>query len=237
VFGEKGQTTTAMQRLGSRFAGIPGIGGLGRRLAAEGAKAGKQGPDEVKKYNDQLRALDKFGLYAAANSSTAMLDPVYAAAIAQELGRRRLTQSIDPTRMATFMDYAQRMGVEQSILNNRPDLVTPRPGETQEQAVARAVRDISPANIGEIDHTVLGDRNTTMPSTEQIAAVLNLTNQHMHKLGEVGDADQIATTRDSLQKILAAGSAGTLTLTSQQQESFHRLDEFIRKSPNWQDLI
>lgn len=144
------ETTTALQRFGSRLQGIPGLRGPGTTLANKSAPAAFHGErkEDIKKYVDEnLKNLTNDGLVKRATSATAFVNPTQSAAIAQEIARRNLT--LDP-QIAPLMDryvaVAERMGTLEAITNNRPDLTPVRkdrdgnPVETQLEATARAVK-------------------------------------------------------------------------------------------------
>ncbi|HVO28528.1 MAG TPA: hypothetical protein VMT81_00910, partial [Candidatus Paceibacterota bacterium] len=92
--------------------------------------------------DNELKSLTNEGIIARATSKGAFVDPVKAAALAQELARRDLTTDARITPlMDRFVATASNLGNLDKVTNNRPDLMPQRPGETREQATARAVRE------------------------------------------------------------------------------------------------
>jgi len=158
---ETRETTTALQRFGSSLQGVPGLRGAGAAIANRTAPKAVQEDrkEDIKKYIDgNLKNLDNDGLRSRATAMTAFANPTVAAALAQEIARRDMTN--DPKiapMMDKYVDVAEKMGTAEAVFNNRPDLVKPRevaakaagPGgvppavparkETREEAVARAV--------------------------------------------------------------------------------------------------
>jgi hypothetical protein len=155
------ETTSFAQRLGSDLRGIPGLGRAGSALANYTAPKAVQEErkNDIKKYIEgNLKNLTNEGLKSRATSITAFANPTTAAALAQEIARRDMTndKDIEPL-MGRYVDVAEKMGTAEAVFNNRPDLVKPRmiaevpagpggvpPGvparmETQREAVARAI--------------------------------------------------------------------------------------------------
>lgn len=156
---ETKETTSALQRFGSRLQGLPIVGALGGK-AAGAALANYTAPKavsaerkaEIEEYTKKnLTNIDSKGLLALANSKTATVNPTQAAAIAQELAKRDLISKLDDKTQKKYLHYAESMGTAEAVYNNRPDLVEPRmipanpatgaPArmETKEEAIARAV--------------------------------------------------------------------------------------------------
>ncbi len=151
------ETTTALQRCGSRLQGVPVLNGVGASLAGQAAPAAlhEERKEDIKKYTDEnLKSLTNDGLTKRAASNT-FINPTQSAAIAQELARRNLTEKIDPKDRANndrimdrYVAEAARMGNLEAITNNRPDLMPTREKpasegggmETQEEATARAIK-------------------------------------------------------------------------------------------------
>lgn len=178
---ETKETTSALQRFGSRLQGIPIVGALGGRAAgsaianyAAPKAVGAERKTEIEEYTKKnLTNIDNKGLLALANSKTSTLNPTQAAAIAQELAKRDLISKLDDKTQKKYLHYAESMGTAEAVYNNRPDLVAPRmipanpttgaPArmETKEEAIARAVGNAK----GEIINVNSEVFNYTDPST------------------------------------------------------------------------
>jgi hypothetical protein len=144
-----GQTTTGLQRFGSKLQAIPGFKRAGAVIARENslpAIQGKRAKDIEDYINKELKSLTNDGIVSRAGSAGALVDPVKAAALAQELAKRDLTThpKVAPS-MDKFVNAAERMGNLEKVTANRPDLMPVReksPGvmETREEAAARAIK-------------------------------------------------------------------------------------------------
>lgn len=158
---ETRETTSALQRFGASLQGVPGLkrtGSIISNYTSPRAVEGERKEDVEHYIKDNLTNLTNDGIKARATSKTAFLNPTVAAALAQELARRDLTndREIAPL-MEKYVDYAEKIGNAEEIFKNRPDLMEPRmlaarpagPGgvppaiaarlETKDEAIARAV--------------------------------------------------------------------------------------------------
>lgn len=189
------ETTTWLQRQGSRLQAVPGLRGTGAALARQTS------PDAIKKSREvdiqnyidhELKALPSDGLLARANSKTALVNPTTAAALAQELARRNLTDRVSASRMEGFVAAADRLGNLEKVTANRPDLMPrrrdPATGafiESREEATARAVRsaksDIIQADADTFDTTRIHRPGMTHVEVER--AVLSLSPAQLAALG------------------------------------------------------
>lgn len=230
------ETTTAVQRLGSRLQAVPGLRGIGSYVAKQGTIVAKKRPEDVEKYRkDELMNLDNEAVISRATSRTAFVDPMKSAAIGQELARRNITN--DPRvagRMNQFVQVAEQMGSAQGIYNNRPDLIAARPGESRNDAVARATRGTGVTNIAQIAHETLGDHANAAaaPTADQTNVVLNISNPQLGRLGTEGDHRQIEAIRNTMTQL----AANIAALTPQQQAQVNRVRDFINNNPNWQNI-
>jgi len=144
------ETTTRLQRVGSRLQNVPGLKAVGVGMANVGApEAIKKGNEKnVQDYVDNnLKSLTNDGIKARATSKTAFVNPTQSAALAQELARRNMTTDTDiAPLMDRYVAAADRAGNLEKVTNNRPDLMPQRKDktgafiETKEDAIARAVR-------------------------------------------------------------------------------------------------
>lgn len=243
----KKETTTRLQRWGSKLQGIPGFTGIGTYIAKQGATVPKIRPDEIDKYRkENLEALNGEGIIARATSATAFIDPSVAAAIGQELAKRDLTA--DPRvagLMPRFISIADRMGNAQAIYNNRPDLAPPQriedpahPGtyrdETPEEAIARVIGKIKTADITQVNHKQLGTFNNpaTPPSSTQLNAALTLSNPQLGAISRTDDPRQIEAVRNTL----TWAQTNRAGLSPEQQQKLDRARDYINRSPHWQSI-
>jgi hypothetical protein len=172
-----GQTTTRLQRLGSKLQTIPGVRHvpgmktIGSNIARQGAVTQKQAPEEVEKYRkENLDSLTDEAILVRAKSTTAFINQKEAAALGQELARRNLTDKLGPSSaglMDKYIAVAEKMGTAQSIYINRPDLVQAReksPGvmETRAEAMARVVKKMKVGDITNLDPNTLVLKSVTL---------------------------------------------------------------------------
>ncbi len=154
---ETRETTSSLQRLGSRLQGIPIVGALGGRAVgsslanyAAPKAVGAERKADIEKYTkESLANIDNKGLLALANLKTSTINPTHAAAIAQELAKRDLISRLDDKTQKKYLHHAENMGTSEAVYNNRPDLVELRDvedpvthvmrKETKEEAMARAI--------------------------------------------------------------------------------------------------
>jgi hypothetical protein len=143
------ETTSWLQRQGSKLQGVPLAGTVGQKMANWSApkavqKSSKEDIDRV--IENELTNLDNAGLKKQALSKTAFANPVKAAAIAQELAKRDMTNDaeINPL-MDRYVEAAEKLGNSEAVFANRPDLMPRRKDtngnyiETDEEAITRAV--------------------------------------------------------------------------------------------------
>ena len=253
------ETTTALQRFGSSrfFQRFPVLSGVGTFLAKQGTEVERKGPQEIEKYRQEnLQPLTNEGLIARATSRTAFLDPTSAAAIAQELAKRNLTNDPQitaiPGLVDRFLQTAERMGNAQAMYNNRPDLILKTPkrevadptapsgfrSETDAEMIARAIKGIKVPDIVQIDARVLGDALNihTPPTKTQIDAVLNISNPNLGKLAIEGSPFQIEAIRNTVRQTLDQFTAGTLVLDTGQEKNLERIMEYLDRNPYWQKI-
>lgn len=147
------ETTSWLQRQGSKLQGIPILRGAGTAAANWSAPKAvhKSSEEEIKHYTESsLANLDNNGFKKLVTSPLAFANPMKAAAMAQEIAKRDMTNDPDISPlMNRFVEVAEKMGTAEAVFNNRPDLVEPReiaatatsPArmETREEAMARAV--------------------------------------------------------------------------------------------------
>jgi len=217
------ETTTALQRFGSRLQGVPGFKGVGASIANKTAPATLHGErkEDVKKYaDDNLRNLTNDGVIKRAASTTAFVNPTGAAAMAQEIARRNLTT--DP-KIAPLMDRyiaaADHMGNLETVTSNRPDLMPPReksPGimETREEATARAIKSAK-GEIIQANPEIFNAHNPGAASAKLGAhitpvmlenAVLTLTPSQLGTLGSdqtTGSQDRQNNITDAVKDLVA----------------------------------
>lgn len=210
------ETTTGLQRFGSRLQSVPGFKGVGSTIARGNApetiKKGRE--EEIKTFIEHdLKSLTNEGVIARATAKTALVNPTKAAAIAQELARRNLTT--DPRvapRMNDFVAAADRLGNLEKITANRPDLMPPRekaPGimETKEEATARAVK-AAKGDIIQADAEVFNRASPKygMNSRQVESAALALTPAQLTALGSdttSGSQDRQNNLTNTLRDLIA----------------------------------
>jgi len=107
---ENGETTTALQRFGSRLQGVPGLRGTGRTLAGMAAPAAvhESNAKEIQERASKLKSLTNEGLIAAANKGSAFVNQKEAAAVGQELASRGLLDGANVGMNAN--EYIKTMG-------------------------------------------------------------------------------------------------------------------------------
>jgi hypothetical protein len=234
---EKGETTTWLQRQGSRFQGVPlpFAKTVGSKFAAAGSpEVGKEDRiKDVDKYvEENLKGLTNEGILARAHNTNATTSDRELAALGQELSRRNLTAAptattpgLDPAKLAEFIKSAEKMGSVQSILNNRPELAaqtaaaTPRmlptgvmenTAEAMERAIGDAVKKIKISDVPLIDSRSLGDlmRPAHLPPThEQATIAISMSISQLNKLAIEGGPGAAATYKDTVQRLVNAATA------------------------------
>jgi hypothetical protein len=220
------ETTTRLQRWGSKLQNVPGFVPGARKLGTVMANASapaaiqKNKEKEVQDYVDNnLKSLTADGLLARATSATAFANPTQSAAIAQELARRNLTNhakiTAKPGLMDKYVAAADRVGGLEKVTSNRPDLMPqrkdPRTGavvETREEATERAVRGAK-ANIVQANKDVF-NRTAPMPgmtSAQVDRATLALNTSQLSAIGNddsPGSQERKANITNTIRAILAA---------------------------------
>jgi hypothetical protein len=155
---ETKETTSWLQRQGSKLQGVPVLRTVGAAAANFSAPKAVQEErkEDIKKYtSEKLTNIDNAGLMKLANSKTAFADPTKAGAMAQELAKRDLITKLATDKQEKYLSYAEKVGTADAVYSNRPDLMPPRtlaavgtPGtagyipprmEAKQEAVARAI--------------------------------------------------------------------------------------------------
>lgn len=257
---EGGDTTTRLQRWGSTMQKQWGLRDIGASLAKQGslANVNEARKGEMEDIRRDFEHLSREGIINRVQSTNAAKDPLTAAALAQEVARRRITR--DPG-IKSYMDgltnAAARIGNVQEVYNNRPDLamdparlpydLDPATGKPKldasgnpmklspEAAFAAAVRKIKTDKIHEIDSSVLND-----PALGRQAVLAMSTNQ-LGSLGANGNELQknaVAKTAQSLYAQLEndRASGGPIRFTDAEVQQIDRIAKHFKNSPNWQDL-
>jgi hypothetical protein len=234
---EKGETTTWLQRQGSRFQGVPlpFAKTVGSKFAAAGSpEVGKEDRiKDVDKYvEENLKGLTNEGILARAHGTNAMTSDRELAALGQELSKRNLTAAptattpgLDPAKLAEFIKSAEKMGSVQSILSNRPELAaqtaaaTPRMlptgvMENMAQAIERAIGDatkkIKISDVPLIDSRSLGDLTKPAglpPTHEQETIAISMSIPQLNKLATEGGPGAAAAYKDTIQRMVNAATA------------------------------
>ena len=235
------ETTTALQRFGSKLQGIPLLRNAGTKIARTGSLEvmKKDREKDIKDYIDgDLKSLTNQGLTKLATSRLNFKSPMQSAAIGQELARRNLT--LDPSivpLMPRFLQSSEKMGNMQAILNNRPDLVQARQGEDRDQALKRSVGKIKVADIQEIDHRTLGDQNAAgVPTVDQMNIALNISNPQLGRLGNEGSAEQVEAIRNTVRQARNQLAANPQSLSPEQQRNLTRIIDYTTNSTLWQTI-
>jgi len=234
---EQGNTSTTLQRVGSKFQGspLPFAKTVGSKIASAGSpEVGKEDRiKDVDKYvEENLKGLTNDGMLARANGINAMTSDRELAAIGQELSRRNLTApptattpGLDPTKLEALIKGAENMGSVQSLLNSRPELAaqttaaTPRMlptgvMETTAQAIERAITDavkkIKIADIPTLEARSLGDPSKpagTSPTPEQENIAINMSIPQLNKLATEGGPGAAAAYKDTIERMVTAATA------------------------------
>lgn len=231
---EKGETTTWLQRQGSKLQGVPVpfAKTVGSKIAAAGSPdVGKEDRmKDVDKYTEEnLKGLTNEGILARAHNTNAATSDRELAAIGQELSKRNLTApptattpGLDPAKLAAFIKSAEKMGSIQSILNNRPELAaqtaaaTPReisPGvmenmaQAMERAIGDAVKKIKISDVPLIDSRSLGDPTKPghlLPTHEQATIAVSMSISQLNKLATEGGPGAAAAYKDTIRRLVNA---------------------------------
>ncbi len=250
------ETTTALQRIGSRLQGVPVpfAKTAGSAIANKGSEAifHEERAEDIKKYaSSELKGLTNQGLIDRANSKGAFINPTEAAAIAQEISKRDLTGSIDPTRMKSFIENSERMGNVQSILNNRPELAAQTSAampkfdaalgrmETAAEGVARAISDattkIKTSDITDINYKSMGDPAGVAAITDaQKTVALSMSTGQLRKLVTDGNSNQTKAYKDTINRTMAAATApGAPPMSAAAAAALHKLHTHVNTNPEW----
>ena len=224
----KGETTTFLQRFGSRLQSvpIPGSHGLGSAIAQKGTDTAHRSEGIEKYRKEKLIQLDNAAILSRATSSTAFADPIEAAAVGQELARRNIINRLPtPALINRFVSNSERMGNVQAILNNRPELAADTEAgvprfdvvlgrlETAAEAAARAIRDavrgIKNADIPQLDSRLLDSDSGAMTrnglNLAQVETVaMNLNPSQLGALGSSGSPGQQRALTETARRMVAA---------------------------------
>ncbi|HUC02237.1 MAG TPA: hypothetical protein VMA75_05090 [Candidatus Paceibacterota bacterium] len=250
---KKHETTTWLQRQGSRLQGVPiwGAKTVGSAIATTGSPEvlhEERKPDIEKYVKENLKGLDDEGMVARANSKDIISNPTAEAAIAQEIAKRNLTKhpNLSSSRMKELLENSEKMGNLQAILNNRPELAAqtsaglPRfsaalgrmetNAEAEERAIAEAAKKIKVADVTDLDYRSLGDPSGAgAPSAGQQTIALSMSIQQLGKLVAEGNDNQTRAYKDTINKMIAAIPAGTPV-----PPKLLKLKTYVDTSPAWQ---
>jgi hypothetical protein len=261
--GKNAYGETIWKRAGFAIQGIPGLRTAGQRIAGfeKIPEDRTKAIEEFRKKN--LDQLTDQGLTDYANSRATLLSLEEKAAVAREVAKRNLINARPDGRGGMvggvnnfdtkYLPASERMNTLDDILKNRPELIlqtqrrmvmppgappgTPPVPETDAQMIARAMRNVKPGDMADINDKSLGDAGDPMATTDnQIYAVLSLGNSHLGNLVNNGSYAQQKAVKNTIGEAYTRYHAGALTLSTQQASKLDSLYNYVTNpnNINWQ---
>lgn len=203
------------ERAASTAAQIPVVGRAFRGTAERIGNRRKELENEVEERQKDLSNITSSDLKSRITRSGGLTNPVEASAYAAEAADRGMTSSLDDDAMEKLISAAKSTGTEDKIINRRPDMASEFGKDT-----SSVVRGLSSDDVTKVDDV----------SFENPDVVLNLSKNHVKKLGSKGDPEKkekiINTINQSINQVDQ--------LDETQQNALNRVNDFIKQNPNWQ---
>lgn len=245
------ETSTALQRFGSRLQAVPvlkkvpGFQAIGQYVAGQG-NTKKRYDENIEKERKGLEGLTNEGLLDAARVTS--IDPSVQAAKAQELARRNM---LDPSKIGGgnvgdgnkilegLVRSAEKMGNEQSLYNVRPELVkySKKVAESNmelKDAIADVVKKIPAGEANRMSHESMGSQNPLAEVGHEIAATfLNMSNGQFAKIGAEGNFEQQQAIFNTFEQLKKTRSIGGKEMDSRELDQLDRIEKHLNNNANW----